>query len=185
MPKRLNHHENGLRRSARLRESQEKGELKKRKSHTAYGTTASTKVAFGVFLLFALASSIIIPKHQTNTNATFTEQVMNRSHEVNKLYYGTLNKIHHLFYSTDINTNETFTFCEAMKQEDRLLFMDAMENEINNHEEGGQWTVVHQNTHPNKARPKKSIWSLKSKRKPDGDLLKHKARLCAHHGMQQ
>ena len=58
-----------------------------------------------------------MPKHKTNTNVTFTEQVMNRFHEVNELYYGTLNKIHHLFYSTDITTNETFTLREAMKQE--------------------------------------------------------------------
>ena len=60
-------------------------------------------------------------------NATFTEQVMNRFHEVNELYYGTLNKVHHFFYSTDITTNETFTFREAMKQEDRLLFVEEME----------------------------------------------------------
>ena len=61
-----------------------------------------------------------MPKHRTNTNATFTEQVMNRFHEVNELYDGTLNKTHHLFYSTDITKNETFTFREAMKQEDIL-----------------------------------------------------------------
>eukprot|EP00985_Skeletonema_marinoi_P020725 scaffold12380_cov197-Skeletonema_marinoi.AAC.1 len=30
-----------------------------------------------------------------------------------------------------------------------------------------------------------SIWSMKRKRLPDGTLLKHKARLCAHGGMQQ
>jgi hypothetical protein len=31
----------------------------------------------------------------------------------------------------------------------------------------------------------KSIWSMKRKRTPSGELLKHKARLCAHGGMQQ
>ena len=67
-----------------------------------------------------------MPKQQTNTNTTFTEQVMNWFHEVNKLYDDTLNKIHHLFYSTDITTDETFTFCESMKQEDRLSFVDAI-----------------------------------------------------------
>jgi hypothetical protein len=30
-----------------------------------------------------------------------------------------------------------------------------------------------------------SIWSFKRKRLPDGTLNKHKARLCAHGGMQQ
>ena len=105
MPTRLNPHENGLRRSTCLRELRKKEELKNRKAHTTYGTAAETKVAFGVFSLFALASSITMPEHQTNPNATYTEQVMNSFHEVNELYDGTLNKLHHLFYSTDITTN--------------------------------------------------------------------------------
>ena len=108
MPKRLNHRENSLRQSARLHKSWEKEELQNRKAHTTYGTAEETKLDFGVFSLFALESSVTMPKHQTNMNATFTEQVMNPFHEVNELYYGTLNKIHHLFYSTDITTNETF-----------------------------------------------------------------------------
>ena len=64
-----------------------------------------------------------MPKHRKNMNTAFTEQVMNRYHEVNALYYGTLNKIHHFFYSTDIATNETFAFREYMKQEYRLLYV--------------------------------------------------------------
>ena len=47
-----------------------------------------------------------MPKHKTTTNATFTEQVMNRFHETNKIYDNTLNKIHHLFYLTDITTEK-------------------------------------------------------------------------------
>eukprot|EP00957_Ditylum_brightwellii_P149501 11385196-Ditylum_brightwellii.AAC.1 len=30
-----------------------------------------------------------------------------------------------------------------------------------------------------------SIWGFKRKRFPSGELMKHKARLCAHGGMQQ
>ena len=126
-----------------------------------------------------------MPKQQTNTNTTFTEQVMNWFHEVNGLYDGTLNKIHHFFYSTDITTNDTFTLSEAMKQEDRLLFVDTMYKGIHDNEEGGHWTVDHCNNLPPKAHPIKSIWSFKRKHKPDGQLLKHKFRLCAHGGMKQ
>ena len=92
---------------------------------------------------------------------------------------------HHLFYSTYITTNETFTFCEAMKQEDRLSLMDTTEKEIHEHEEGGHCTVVYHNTLPNKALPIKSTWSFKSKCKPDGELLNHKICLCGHGSMQQ
>ena len=47
--KRLNPHENELRQSACLRKSWEREELQKRKAHSTHGTTATTKVAFGVF----------------------------------------------------------------------------------------------------------------------------------------
>ena len=60
-----------------------------------------------------------------------------------------------------------------------------MEKEISDHEKGGHWSIVHRDTLPNKAQPIKAIWYFKRKRKPDGKLLKHKARLCAHGGMQQ
>ena len=72
-----------------------------------------------------------------------------------------------------------------MKQDDKLDFVDAMEKEISDHEKGGRWSIVHRDTLPNKARPIKAIWTFKRKRKPDGELLKHKSRLRAHGGMQQ
>ena len=90
MPKRLNPHENGLHRSSRLRASLGKEKLQKRKSHAIYVTASATKVVFGVISFFDLSSRVTIPKHWTNTNGTFTEQVMNQFHEVNELYDGTL-----------------------------------------------------------------------------------------------
>ena len=72
-----------------------------------------------------------------------------------------------------------------MKQGDKLAFIDAVEKEISDHEKGGHWSIVHRDNLPNKARPIKAIWCFKRKRKPDGKLLNHKSRLCAHGGMQQ
>ena len=66
-----------------------KGKMKtsqKRKAHTAFSTSAATKVALSMFLLVALATNIKLLEHQINPNATFTEQVMNPFHEVNDLY---------------------------------------------------------------------------------------------------
>ena len=72
-----------------------------------------------------------------------------------------------------------------MKQEDKMSFVEAMEKEIFDHEAGSHWSVVHCNTLLNKAIQIKSMWSFKTKRKPDGEILKHKTRLCAHGGMQK
>ena len=82
---------------------------------------------------------------------------MNRLHEVNELYDGTLNKVHHLLYATDISSNNRFTFGNAMKQDDKLAFVDATEKEIRDHKKGGHWSIVHRYTLPNKARHIKAI----------------------------
>ena len=134
-------HENGLRRSPRLRKQQEKDKEspQKRKAHVSFGTAAATKIGFGLFLLISLATNVVVPQHQTEKNATCTQQVMTSFHEVNDLYDGTLNKVHHLLYATNIRSNDRLTFRNAMKQDDKLDFVNAMEKEISNHEKGGHW----------------------------------------------
>ena len=81
--------------------------------------------------------------------------------------------------------NEVFTLRQVMKEDDRMDFVAAMENEIRDHEERGHWTIVDKASLPSNAKPIKAIWSFKRKRRPDGSLLKRKARLCAHGSMQQ
>ena len=108
----MNLHENGLCRSLRLCEQRDKVKetSKKRKAHVSFGTAAATKLGFGLFSLIALATNVVVHQHQTEKNATFNQQVMNRSHEVNELYDGTLNEFHNLLYATDISSNNRFTF---------------------------------------------------------------------------
>ena len=68
-----------------------------------------------------------MPEHRTHKSLAYTEQVMNRFHEVIELYDSTLNKIHHFMYSTDITNKECFKFRNSMKQEDKMSFVEAME----------------------------------------------------------
>ena len=138
-----------------------------------------------MFFLVALAINIKRSEHQTNPSSTFIEQVMIRFYEVNDLYYGTLNEVHHLFYATNISSNESFRFRNSTKQDDKLAFLESMEKDITDHENGGYSSIFHCDTLPNKARPIKSIWSFKRKRKPDGELLKHQYCICAQGGIQQ
>ena len=160
MSARLNSDENGLFCSPRLRDQREMDEPRKRDAIQVKtkGTSAATKVAFVLFSMFALATSTRMPNHQINPDATYTKQVLNRFHEVNELYDGALNEVYHLMYSADITTNECFAFRNAMKQEDKMSFVDAMEKEILDHKNGEHWSIVHRNTPPNKARPIKTIW---------------------------
>ena len=94
----MNHRDNGMSWSLCMCEQRENEESQKRKSHVTFGTAAATKVVFGMFSLIALVSNITIPKHQTNPNATYTKHVVNWFHEVNDLYNGTLNEVHHFLH---------------------------------------------------------------------------------------
>ncbi len=53
------------------------------------------------------------------------------------------------------------------------------------HELQNHWSIVNCSTIPRTPKLMKAIWSFKCKQRPDGTLVKHKARLCAHGGMQQ
>ncbi len=100
-------------------------------------------------------------------------------------YDGTINQIHFLSFSTDLSSNKIFTYKEAMTQEDAHLFIEAVQKEVADHELWNYWTIVHCSTVLRTAKPIQAIWSFKHKQHPDGILVKHKARLCAHGGMQQ
>ena len=104
--------------------------------------------------------------------------------ETNESFDDTLNQFHFLSFHTEINSNETLTFGEAMKQADMLNFVAGMEKEVQDHESCKHWVVVRCSSLPTGSKPTKAIWSFKCKRRPDSSILKHKARLCANGGMQ-
>ena len=80
-----------------------------------------------------------------------------------------------------------------MKQDDKTEFITAMLKEIDDHEIRDHWTLMRwKNIPPECLNPTTvksdiimSIWSFKRKRFPDGQLMKYKARLCDHGGMQR
>ena len=96
-----------------------------------------------------------------------------------------MNQIHFLSFSTDVSSNEVFTYKEAMTQEDAHLLVEAMQKEVADHELRNHWTIVHCSTLYKTSKPIQAIWSFKGKQCPDDTLVKHKARLCAHGGTQQ
>ena len=71
-----------------------------------------------------------------------------------------------------------------LKQEDAADFISAMKKEVDDHETRGHWEVIPRWQKPPDVKTILAIWSFKRKRFPDGRLNKHKARLCAHGGMQ-
>ena len=72
-----------------------------------------------------------------------------------------------------------------MKQPDWPLFLKAMVKEIEDLSSAGIWVIRKRDDIGQHKNLIKAIRSFKRKRAPDGTYLKHKARLCAHGGMQQ
>jgi hypothetical protein len=96
-----------------------------------------------------------------------------------------MNQNNFLSFSTGVSSNKVFPYTEAMTQEDAHLFVETMQKEVADHKLQNHWNIVHCSTVPKTAKPIQAIWSFKRKRRPEGTLVKHKARLCAHGGMKQ
>eukprot|EP00956_Cyclotella_meneghiniana_P022895 scaffold43790_cov38-Cyclotella_meneghiniana.AAC.11 len=190
MPTCINLHESGLRRSVRIKELEEKKcqhadgtSTKNNCAHVAFGTV-SRKVAW-LGGIYALLTSVQLPNRPLPPNPSLTSRIVNKFHECNELFDGTINHLHNYALATDLSNNEVFTLTQAMRQDDREQFLEAMMKEFKDHEERDHWDLFLRSTVPRSAKTIKAIWSFKRKRFPDGTLNKHKARLCAHGGMQQ
>jgi hypothetical protein len=97
---------------------------------------------------------------------------------------GTYNEIHPFAFAATLSDSETFHYGDAMKQPDKILFLKAMVKEVDDLTTAGIW-VIRRREDIGQRNLIRAIWSFKRKRAPDGTYLKHKARLCAHGGMQQ
>ena len=84
-----------------------------------------------------------------------------------------------------VANNEVYYFKDAMRQSDAMKFIKVMVQEVEDHTSRGHWKLILQSSIPKEAKVICLIWSFKRKRFPDGSLNKHKAKLCAHGGMQR
>ena len=79
---------------------------------------------------------------------------------------------------------DTMTLDRALREPDSEQFIEAMEKELLDHTRRGHWEIVPTSQIPRGVKPINMVWSMKRKRDPAGDIIKWKARLCAHGGMQ-
>ena len=69
-------------------------------------------------------------QHRVEKHMSYIDLMVNKFEEINEHYDGIVNNMHFFSYLTEISFNEVFTFQQAMKQEDKLDFIAAMEKEI-------------------------------------------------------
>ena len=72
-----------------------------------------------------------------------------------------------------------------LKHKDAADFIHTMIKEADDNCNRNHWEVVHRWEKPLGFKTILAIWYFRRKRFPNGRINKHKARICAHGGMQQ
>ena len=149
-------------------------------------TCRTVKTIFSLFVACTAAfhSSLVTTATAITNPTSSLHRAVLHSQRVNTHFDGTLNAIHHAVLTVAAGDNDTYTLKDVFKQEDKAEFIGAMRKEVADHESRNHWTVLPRSEIPAGTKTILSIWSFKRKRYPDGRVLKHKARLCAHGGMQ-
>jgi hypothetical protein len=141
-------------------------------------------VLFSSFCAIGMGLECRVHSHQVLAqSSSLLSNAIASYHWVNLLYDGTINCFSTLAQSS-LDSNETFHYKEAPQQSDRIEFIKAMMHEVDDHETQKHWTLMKHSDLPLGTKTIMAIWSFKRKQHPDGKLNKHKARLCAHCGMQ-
>ena len=104
---------------------------------------------------------------------------------IHKLQDGTDNLVDPRILAASMADKDTMHYGQAMKAPDVADFIRAMEKEVKDLNDTGVWKLVKKTEMPKDAKLIRLIWSFKRKRNPLGQLIKHKARLCVHGGMQR
>ena len=166
MPKLTSIDDITLRRSSRIAKNKAKGKK------------------FGLFSMICLATTVLTTSTIAHSNKIF-DKSFHAWEKVNQHFDGTLGDFHPLAFTSTTGDNETYTVKTMLQQEDVSDFITAMKKEVEDHERREHWEIVPRSSMPAGLKTIMMVWSFKRKRYPDGRINKHKARLCAHGGMQQ
>jgi hypothetical protein len=147
----------------------------------------SALVLFSTICSFGYGVSRMAHSLQEKATVTSTSTFPNAIdsyHRVNTLYDGMINCLFSMLAQSSITSNETFSYNQALKQDNFCEFIKAMMIEVSDHESREHWTLSKWCDMPEDMKTIMSIWSFKCKWHPDGTLNKNEAQLCAQGGMQ-
>jgi len=108
---------------------------------------------------------------------------MQHEESMHQLDDGSMNQSYSFAFPATLADNDTYFYSQAMQQPDRQDFIKAMVKEVDDLFDTGVWRL-RRRSDLGIIKTIKAVWSFKRKRLPDGTITKHKARLCAHGGMQ-
>jgi hypothetical protein len=193
VPPLINLKTTGLRRLPRLAALQHNNDAPEIAAYTLSKTPSVSRLfskprpRLSFLLVFNLVGSLwtfaTTTSHANHETYSFVARLSNNFDQLNGLFDDTINDICHQVHAFT-TSNETFTYSGMLREDDHKQFFQAMEVELEDHEERNHWTLMERKDLSLGTKTIMAIWSFKQKRFPDGSLNKHKARLCAHGGQQ-
>ena len=95
---------------------------------------------------------------------------------VNSYYDGTISMMY-AFVTSKNADNDTYTLTNMLKEDDRVMFIEAMLRELDNHNSRDYWKVMNRDKMPKNTKTIISIWKSFSLEAPDGynclSILRH------------
>ena len=141
----------------------------------------TTRSGRRVKLTRRLAESELLPKLRS-----FVSILCHVSAVLGQLDDNSLNELcKFVAFPASLADEDTMYLSEAMRQDDKSKFLEAMIKEINDHTSRGHWRITTKEEMRERGyahKPIMAIWSFKRKRNPFGEITKYKARLCCHGG---
>ena len=101
------------------------------------------------------------------------------------LFDSTINNCNAVIFNALTTTNDVYTLRQMLKLPYIKEFVIAMQKEIQDHQDRDHWELFPKENLPKGVKTILSVWAFKVKRYPDGRILKYKARLNTHGGMQR
>ena len=140
-------------------------------------------------LLLGLITSQFVTESTFEVNENkqiyFFKAQLDQSSDDETLFDGTSNSFQPLAFQADQSNDDSLHYGRAMKAEDTKDFKVSMRKEVNDSYEADVYDVIPLSEKPKDRKLIKFIWSFRQKRSPIGELIKHKARLCAHGRTQE
>ena len=114
---------------------------------------------------------------------SFTEKV-DKILELSSLNDGTFNDLNPHCFAASVNPN-ILTHRDAMKASDVESFREAMDDEVKRMIENKIFKEVPRSSVPMGQRILRAVWSHRRKTTPDGQIYRHRSRLCTDGSQQQ
>ena len=132
--------------------------------------------------MFTLCTASFIVAAVSALPTSIAQKMAYHTERIKYNFDGTLISLDYAALLCSAANNDTFK--DMLRQPDAKNFVQAMMDELKAHDVRNHWSLMLGSDLPAGTKKILSIWYFKRKRSPDVRILKYKARICTHGGIQ-